>query len=104
MSITQLTLVAQDWTIQIVFFTYLGLRINSIALDREGSLEASRDYFDMSHFVLAFNSIVLWVRMLDYLSFSAELGPAVRIMVSPEVGGGVRGANSLTTCTHTRRG
>jgi len=69
-----------DWAIQAVFFGYIYLKVHAIVLDRRGEYEDSEHYFELSHFVLAFNSIILWVRMLDYLSFSATLGPAVRVM------------------------
>jgi hypothetical protein len=69
-----------DWLITAVFFSHIALKITSVNLANEGRPDDSEFYFDASHFVLAFNSIILWVRMLDYLSFSATLGPAVRVL------------------------
>ncbi|GMI09868.1 hypothetical protein TrLO_g15274 [Triparma laevis f. longispina] len=69
-----------DWCIQIIFVTYLAFSILSCVKDAEGDYALAEDYFRWSRQVLAGNSIVLWIRMLDYLSLHRALGPAVRVM------------------------
>ncbi|GMH94342.1 hypothetical protein TrVE_jg6616 [Triparma verrucosa] len=69
-----------DWSIQIIFVTYLALSILSCVKDTEGDYALAEEYFQWSRKVLAGNSIVLWIRMLDYLSLHRALGPAVRVM------------------------
>ena len=65
-----------DWIISLVFVTYVSLTVVAIKFDREGDYGMAEEYFMWSRQVLAGNSIVLWVRMLDYLSLHRALGPA----------------------------
>jgi len=57
-----------DWGIQFVFVTYLGFTVWAQKSSIEGDEDLARDHYDWGKKVLAGNSILLWVRMLDYLS------------------------------------
>jgi len=69
-----------DWCIQVVFFTFWGLKMASLLSDINGDYAKAEVLHGYSMNLLAVNSIILWVRMLEYFSIFPSLGPLVQVI------------------------
>ena len=69
-----------DWCIQVIFLTYCAFATTAMTLEDRGDTERASDNAEWAKKILAGNSIILWVRMLDYLCINPVLGPAVKTL------------------------